>query len=490
MSKALPIVSVHQEQGRRSYQEDRCLYLYDCIQDVPFALIAVADGMGGHRAGDIAAEIVIASLERYYKELKNNFTRDLRELKANAVEAILEANKEIAKAAQSDNEKAGMGTTLVMAIILGNKAVFFNVGDSRGYLFDEHTLDQITKDHSAIQQAVDKGYDVSSLNIGSNVLVNCLDGSSDTEVDVFPALDGFDISNKGILLCSDGVSGFVEENIILSILNQQSDNYARKIVEESYNNGSDDNITAIVLSRDDNTEDHNPIQYVGEDGNEEILSKGEFRENKANSLYVLLVVALFVASFLLGYIIRDMDIFGSKTDESAVILSNGEDTIEQSETGQSGETDSNGNNTVNKNSGFEVNILFGLPNTVNPEESGNDWFVLKGNVAMVDDSIRYSGFEIISPDSSQKEFDLTQIVPLNHLHEAVKYMRSECSGQFVLNYTVGKGDTVRKIERCTQVSVHEWRDKPADHSNIQVGEEFVILGTMPDNLQSQSEESN
>lgn len=314
MKSKLPKINTYQEKGNRSFQEDRLLGLCEEVNGVPFTLLAVADGMGGHSAGDVAAEIVIEGLEIFYNGIKNNIPKDLNKLKAKAVEAILKANYEIKKEAQSDKRKSSMGTTLVMALIIGDKAVFLNVGDSRGFLFDGNSIEQITKDHTAIQQAIDKGYDISSLSIGSNVLVNCLDGSEDVEVDVFPALDGFDVSEKGLMLCSDGISGFLNEDELLEVLNEPTLDYAQALVSKAYRAGSDDNLTAIVYENrnsDENSDNDSVSSPIPENNYHTAIKK----ESNFKALYLILITAILIATHVIAFTLARIGMVPANTLE-------------------------------------------------------------------------------------------------------------------------------------------------------------------------------
>lgn len=564
MNSKLPIIKATQKQGNRSYQEDRFLILTDEVNGKPFTLLAVADGMGGHNAGDVAANIVIARLESFFNTIKNDLPEDLNKLKAKAVEAILDANSLIKKDGLSDKRKSSMGTTLVMSIIVSEKAIFFNAGDSRGYLFDDYYIEQITKDHTAIQQAIDKGYDISSLSIGSNVLVNCLDGSADVEVDVFPALDGFDVSEKGLMLCSDGVSGFLNEDEILEVLNKPTQDYARALVSKAYSAGSDDNLTAIVY--ENRNSDKNSDSYsVSSAIPENYYYKAIKKESNFKALYLILITAILIATHVITFTLARTGMVPAKTLEithneiivsaDSTVYSNGisvktENVKDQEEAVMFGaflqwnnsdkiltiNTDGNfviGDNRRNTDpasysisegvelvefveanvtgySEIRINIgsgqyriqeleqqlssyaqfadisvahkkldlIFRLKyDNVHYQNDQNIFFRLVGDISVIADSLNLENIEIIPAEMDSVNSAEVIAIPLSFIYEIVSFMRAECSGETTLDHTVGSGDTVLKISRCTQTPQSQWMTRPGNNDSISPGDVFRILGS-------------
>ena len=138
------IYAYRTETGRRSANEDYCSIPAE--NEKPIAV--VADGMGGHRAGNIASCIAVESIVKYVETSTITNTRMLLQ------HAISYANKQIFDAAQQDESCAGMGTTVVMAYVRPQRFTFANVGDSRLYLFNGESLKLITRDHSFVEELV------------------------------------------------------------------------------------------------------------------------------------------------------------------------------------------------------------------------------------------------------------------------------------------------------------------------------------------------
>lgn len=564
MNSKLPIIKATQKQGNRSYQEDRFLILTDEVNGKPFTLLAVADGMGGHNAGDDAANIVITRLESFFNTIKKDLPEDLNKLKAKAVEAILDANSLIKIDGLSDKRKSSMGTTLVMSLIVREKAIFFNAGDSRGYLFDDYYIEQITKDHTAIQQAIDKGYDISSLSIGSNVLVNCLDGSADVEVDVFPALDGFDVSEKGLMLCSDGVSGFLNEDEVLEVLNKPTQDYARALVSKAYSAGSDDNLTAIVYENrnsDKNSDSYSVLSAIPENNYYTAIKK----ESNFKALYLILITAILIATHVIAFALARIGMVPAKTFEithneiivsaDSTVYSNGisektENVKDQEEAVIFGaflqwnnsdkilaiNTDGNfviGDNRRNTDpasysisegvelvefveanvtgySEIRINIgsmqnriqeleqqlssyaqfadisvahkkldlVFRLKfDNLHYQNDQNIFFRLVGDISVIADSLNLENIEIVSAEMDSVNSAAVIEIPLSFIYEVVSFMRAECSGETTLDHTVGSGDTVLKISRCTLTPQSQWITRPGDDDSISPGDVFRILGS-------------
>ena len=197
----------------------------------------VADGMGGHKKGEVASALAV--------EIVSDFISDK---KCSIVQAIDAANKEIYKKSQK-SDYLGMGTTVVMCLMEGDKAVFANVGDSRGYLFSQGKLVQVTKDHSLVQKLIDDGEITESeaeKREDKSVILRAVGADKDVTVDVFEK----DImSGDIIMLCSDGLSNCVKADEIALILNCEDSlqKKAEKLVETANNNGGYDNITVVLL---------------------------------------------------------------------------------------------------------------------------------------------------------------------------------------------------------------------------------------------------
>lgn len=205
-------------------------------------LFAVADGMGGHNAGDYASSHAVQTL---VEEIRAD--RDYNPVKV-IRHAIETANTEIIEKAKADESLRGMGTTMVVATIVGHYAYIANVGDSRLYLIRDQ-IRQVTRDHSLVQEMVRMGEiraEEARNHPDKNIITRALGAERTVDVDFFDLkLDG----ESTILMCSDGLSNMVEDTKIEEIvLNSEMDleQKGEALVREANCNGGKDNI-AIVL---------------------------------------------------------------------------------------------------------------------------------------------------------------------------------------------------------------------------------------------------
>jgi serine/threonine protein phosphatase PrpC len=207
---------------------------------------AVADGMGGHSAGEVASAIAIEELaalgSRGPWENETAATDDLKQ-------AILRANRRIREMAASDRKLNGMGTTLVALLEDGDMVHVANVGDSRGYLLRQGELSQVTVDHSLVQELVDDGRlspEDAERHPQRSVITRALGIDPEVEFDLFTYK--LQVGDR-LLLCSDGLSDVVEptqiRNVLLRVRSPQK--AARQLVTVANEQGGPDNITVIVV---------------------------------------------------------------------------------------------------------------------------------------------------------------------------------------------------------------------------------------------------
>jgi len=206
------------------------------------ALFVVADGMGGHAAGEIASEIAVETISVVY------YQDDSEDVGTSLVHAIKRANTLIHQRAAENMLRSGMGTTCVAAVLRGGAAYIANVGDSRLYLVRGNQVQQISQDHSWVAEQVRAKLlteEQARSHAQRNVITRCLGTQTDVEVDLFiEPLEAGD----ALVLCSDGLSGLIEEDELLNIVNQyvpQESVY--HLIERANEHGGTDNITAIVV---------------------------------------------------------------------------------------------------------------------------------------------------------------------------------------------------------------------------------------------------
>ena len=212
-------------------------------------LLAVADGMGGHRAGEVASNIVINHLTDRF--LKNEQIGDKEEAINWIKTTVSEANELIIKHTQDYPESTGMGTTIVVALYSKDYLLFGNLGDSSGFVVKNHELHKITNDHTLVNLLVKSGElteEEAKDHPRKNVLMKALGATTSIEMDIFVVETDVD----GILLCSDGLTNMLEQDQIMKVLDTGSsvEEKLNKLVIKSNNRGGTDNISIAYLTKD------------------------------------------------------------------------------------------------------------------------------------------------------------------------------------------------------------------------------------------------
>jgi protein phosphatase len=218
-------------------------------------LLVVADGMGGHAAGDVASSIAIGEIVSLDGE--SHGADDALDLLA---EALNTANSELQQAIARQPELRGMGTTVTALLRTGNKIAVAHIGDSRAYLLRDGTFTQITHDHSFVQSLIDEGRITEEEAEGHpqrSLVTRVLTGQHDDEPDL--AVREARIGDR-YLLCSDGLSGFVARDTIQEVLEQgmPPGKTADRLVELAMRAGAPDNVTCIIGDVVDLDMDHAP----------------------------------------------------------------------------------------------------------------------------------------------------------------------------------------------------------------------------------------
>ena len=200
-------------------------------------LFVVADGMGGHKAGDFASSYAVEVLLSTIREDENS--NPVKIIRA----AIENANTQLLREASDNETMSGMGTTMVLVTIVGHYAYVANVGDSRLYLVDENKISQITKDHSLVEEMVRMGEisrDDARNHPDKNIITRALGAGRDVDVDFF------DIR---LLLCSDGLSNMVPDEDIRQVIrtSETLEETGRRLVSMANDNGGRDNIAVVLV---------------------------------------------------------------------------------------------------------------------------------------------------------------------------------------------------------------------------------------------------
>ncbi|MDD3141178.1 MAG: Stp1/IreP family PP2C-type Ser/Thr phosphatase [Lachnospiraceae bacterium] len=205
-------------------------------------LFVVADGMGGHRAGDFASKYTVEILEREIKVCEE--TRPEIILR----NAIQIANNKIIEAAADDEHLKGMGTTVVAATIIDHMIYFANVGDSRLYLINQE-ITQMTKDHSLVEEMVRMGgirQEDAKHHPDKNIITRAIGAKDRIEIDFYEYR-----LKKGdtILMCTDGLSNLVDDEEMFHIIKSSRDivEAGVELIETANNNGGSDNISVVIV---------------------------------------------------------------------------------------------------------------------------------------------------------------------------------------------------------------------------------------------------
>ncbi|HFD39360.1 MAG TPA: Stp1/IreP family PP2C-type Ser/Thr phosphatase [Anaerolineae bacterium] len=206
------------------------------------AIFLVADGMGGHQAGEVASKMAAERVVReYYADTEHRPGDSL-------VRAVKIANQAVYELAQADPSKAGMGTTMVAAVIRGRRVYIANVGDSRAYLINSQGIRQITEDHSWVEEQVQAGLltrKQAEHHPRRNLITRALGHGPSVEVDLFK---GVLSREDALLLCSDGLHGPVTDSQMAAAVRAGSPaEAARRLIKRAIAQGADDNISVIIV---------------------------------------------------------------------------------------------------------------------------------------------------------------------------------------------------------------------------------------------------
>ena len=219
--------------------------------DTDMGLVLLADGMGGHNAGEVASELAVNSIREALQDVlaPNLVASNVIDFNDALREAIIYANDEIIRMANERLECAGMGTTIVITLFHGNRVIIANVGDSRIYRLREKKLTQISKDHSLVQEMLDNGYiseEEAQMSASRNLITRALGIADQVEVDVTQdTVEDGDL----YLLCSDGLTDLVTDDEILQLLLLYKDDLksgCQELISMANEKGGKDNISVIL----------------------------------------------------------------------------------------------------------------------------------------------------------------------------------------------------------------------------------------------------
>ncbi|MTK13667.1 MAG: Stp1/IreP family PP2C-type Ser/Thr phosphatase [Clostridiaceae bacterium] len=223
----------------RKINEDSVGY----YKDENFGIYIVADGMGGHNAGEVASKVAVDATISYIKSLSN-----LDDMKSILIESIKMANKQIFELSKSNDGLVGMGTTITACLVKGKEMVVANVGDSCCYIMKHNGISKITKDHSLVQQLLDEGSITEEEAVShpnKNIITRALGTNESVEIDTFN-INLADVLK--VILCSDGLSNGVNNSEMYDIIfNNNNEDACIQLIELSKLKGGRDNISVIVF---------------------------------------------------------------------------------------------------------------------------------------------------------------------------------------------------------------------------------------------------
>jgi protein phosphatase len=228
----------------RDHNEDSVIILKNHCNEY---LLAVADGMGGHRAGEVASSIAITYLSKHFNETFYNLSKEDAIKWIN--ECVTNINMEIFKHEKNDPESVGMGTTLVLALKTNDYLLFGNIGDSSGFVIKDNELFKITHDHTLVNLLVKNGEltaEEAKNHPKKNILMRALGANNPIEIDIF------DVENSvtGILLSSDGLTCMLNNTQIEKVIlaeNATLEEKVIKLIRKSNVRGGTDNISIACL---------------------------------------------------------------------------------------------------------------------------------------------------------------------------------------------------------------------------------------------------
>jgi PPM family protein phosphatase len=231
----------------RTHNEDSVTILKNASNEY---LLCVADGMGGHRKGEVASSMALTHLGKRFTESTSVGT------KMDAVnwlnDNINEINKEILDYANTHEDSIGMGTTIVVALLTKEFLIFGNIGDSSGYVLKNNKLHKVTKDHTLVNLLVAAGdltEEQAKNHPKKNVLMKALGVVDKVDMDIFDV----DNTSDAIMLCSDGLTNMLSEEQIEKVLNEENtaiEEKVSKLIRKCNSRGGTDNISVAYLIKE------------------------------------------------------------------------------------------------------------------------------------------------------------------------------------------------------------------------------------------------
>lgn len=250
LTNAIQVARLTDVGQHRDHNED------SIASDLEIGLVVLADGMGGYKAGEVASEIAVLTIVAELKESMSTHETGVEDpvngMQSESqliVKAVEKANESIFNISQTQPQCAGMGTTLVVGLFTNNKLLAGHIGDSRMYRMREGVLEQITEDHSLLQEQLKSGLitpEQAKVSNNKNLVTRALGIDASVELE----LHEYEVQVGDIyVLCSDGLSDMVDDEEIALTLEAMSANLelaASQLVQMANDNGGKDNISVIL----------------------------------------------------------------------------------------------------------------------------------------------------------------------------------------------------------------------------------------------------
>jgi len=241
--------------GRKRKNNQDTVGIYHNQKAVPLAI--VADGMGGHQAGDTASYLAVTGIGEVWEKTMLTQKDDVCHW---LVEQIQEANARIFDKGSTHPEMFGMGTTIVSTVVLENELILAHVGDSRAYMVRNNEIKQLTDDHSLVNELIKTGeisVEMAANHPKKNILVRSIGVPGEVDVDI--SFISYQV-NDMILLCSDGLTNMLTNNEIKEIMLKEEPLATRvsELIKQANEAGGTDNITVLLIDFDDEVQEETP----------------------------------------------------------------------------------------------------------------------------------------------------------------------------------------------------------------------------------------
>ena len=230
----------------RSRNEDSCF----AEAKADYALLVVADGMGGHQAGNIASALAVDTARDFWENLNREPSLSAAEICRSLEHLVLDANKTVVLEAAQNPSKRGMGTTLTAGLLHGSQLAVSHVGDSRAYQIKNDSIELITKDHSLLEQLIDSGQvrpEDAPNHPQRHILTRAVGIDNHLEVDIYER----EIEPGSVLLfCTDGLTNHVADDEIKTacLEHQDPQKMAKFLIGLANDRGGHDNITVVIAT--------------------------------------------------------------------------------------------------------------------------------------------------------------------------------------------------------------------------------------------------